>query len=436
MFFVLVPLALVIGCGDCSSEDTESRSDDPQPETPQTPPAANPPSMEQTSEAAASFERGLILSYAPFVVENGAATTTPDQARFDLLTRADGRWTTQSVRDGDSNVFHKALAYGDGILTAGGTGAAIKLWTRNGVEWSSETIWAEEFGGEQNRMRDIELADIDGDGSEDIIVGTHDQGIIAVIHRRNDGYEVQRLDSRPNIWVHEVETGDLNGDGKIEIYATPSEPNTLEGGEQHGEVVRYVPAADEGRTVVADLGNRHAKEILVADVDGDGRDELYVSVEALTERVQGEIRIVEGVEIRRYDHDTGPTEGVVIATLNDRFCRFLTAGDVDGDGKKELVAAPLRSGLWLLRPGSDPRGEWAVESIARDSSGFEHSALLADLDGDGSDELYVASDDQRQIRSYVWRNGRGRAETLVSWEVERSLLTFNITAAPASLLSP
>ena len=61
----------------------------------------------------------------------------------------------------------------------------------------------------------------------------------------------------------------------------PSLPNRLDGTPQPGEVVRYTPALDEGRTVVADLGDRHAKEILVDDVDGDGRDELYVAVEAV-----------------------------------------------------------------------------------------------------------------------------------------------------------
>ena len=52
------------------------------------------------------------------------------------------------------------------------------------------------------------------------------------------------------------------------MNATPSEPNRLDGGAaQRGEVVRYVPATGEGRVVVADLGDRHAKEILVVSED-------------------------------------------------------------------------------------------------------------------------------------------------------------------------
>jgi hypothetical protein len=40
--------------------------------------------------------------------------------------------------------------------------------------------------------------------------------------------------------------------------------------------------------------------------------------------------------------------------------------------------------------------------VAEDSSGFEHAAVLADLDEDRRDELYVASDDQHEVRRYVW----------------------------------
>jgi hypothetical protein len=211
----------------------------------------------------------------------------------------------------------------------------------------------------------------------------------------------------------------------VEIYATPSLPNKLDGTEQPGSVVRYVPAAGEGRTEVADLGNRHAKEILVDDVDGDGTDELYVAVEA----------VAGGrVEIRRYDADTDPADGTVVATIEDKLCRFLTAGDVDGDGDTEMVAAAHKSGLWLLEPGDDPKARWTITSIDRNSGGFEHAALLTDLDGDGTDELYVANDDAGSIDRYVWRDGSPVKETLYTHPEGWSGFTWNIMPAPVELI--
>src|SRR5947199_182577 len=123
--------------------------------------------------------------------------------------------------------------------------------------------------------------------------------------------EVEELDHQPETVVHETEIGDLDGDGVLEIYATPTAPNLVDGTPQPGKVVRYVPAKGEGRTVVADLGERHAKEILVTDLDGDGRDELYVSVEA----VAG-----ERVEIRRYLANTDPRQGELVVTIEDTSC--------------------------------------------------------------------------------------------------------------------
>ena len=170
---------------------------------------------------------------------------------------------------------------------------------------------------------------------------------------------------------------------------------------------------------------RQAKEILVDDVDGDGRDELYVSVEA----------VAGGrVEILRFDADTDPSEGMLITSLDDNLTRFLTAGDVDGDGVKEMVAAANRSGLWLLRPGNDPRAEWSIESIDRNSGGFEHASILTDLDGDGIDELYVANDDDGEINRYVWVDCEPQRELLYTHPEGLSGFTWNIMPAPTALI--
>jgi hypothetical protein len=386
-----------------------------------------------------ALPNGLLLAYSQFRVVDGKATAKPGPARLDILTREGGAWKTETVEDAQSNVFHKAMVLtprgqAPGILTLGGSGAYIKLWRPAKGQWSSSTLWHEAFGGKFDRMRDAEIADLYGDGTPVIAVATHDQGVVAVLRPQGNDWKVQQIDAKKDTFVHEIEIGDLDKDGVLEVYATPSEPNKLDAEAQQGEVVRYVPKTAEGPTIVADLGKRHAKEIYVGDVDGDGTDELYVAVEALTKGRGAGLEIAEPVEIRRYDAGTPPNAKVIIATIADRLCRFLTVGDVDGDGKKEIVAASFSKGLWLLRPGKDPKSEWGIESIDRDSGGFEHAALLTDLDADGSDELYVAADAQGELRRYVWVRGRAKREVILRRDIPMSRMTWNIMPVPVSAL--
>ena len=144
--------------------------------------------------------------------------------------------------------------------------------------------------------------------------------------------------------------------------------------------------------------------------------------------------LVAPVEIRRYDADTPPNAGSVIATLDDRLSRFLTAGDLDGDGKKEMVAATFSSGLWLLRPGADPKGAWTAQLIDADSGGFEHAAILTDLDGDGVDELYVASDKNKEVRRYVWNGKRLVREVIYRRPDDRPVFTWNVMPISLDLI--
>jgi len=374
-----------------------------------------------------SLPRGLLIAISRF--ESDESGKPLPKSELVTLVRREGSWEARSYEDPESNVFHKAMVYAapgrsPAILTLGGTAAAVKLWgPADGGIAPSQTLWMEDFGGRFSRMRDAEQGDLFGDGSQSLAVATHDQGVVAVIRPGVAG--ALELDRKPDTIVHEIEIGDLDGDGVLEVYATPSDPNKLDGEPQRGEVVRYVPAREEGRLVVADLGDRHAKEILVDDVDGDGRDELYVSIEA-----------VEGgaLEIRRYDAETDPSGGSTIATLRDPMCRFLTAGDVDGDGSKEMVAAAKDTGLWLLRPGADPRAGWSVSLIDSDSKGFEHAAVLTDLDGDGTDELYVASDDDREVRRYAWEGDEPVRETIYTRPDATPILTWNLMPVPAELV--
>lgn len=400
--FILLLGAVVGACSSDDKPDTETST-----------------ALEQQS-----FTNGILVALA--VLDKDAdGKPVPQPARLGILTFDSGEWHYRTLEDADSNVLHKAMTYSNrgedgGILTVGGTRAIVTLRL---PDQEPQVLWEADFGGKFSRMRDTEVADIFGDGSSAIAVATHDQGVVAVLRPTDDGhFDVQELDRQTGTFVHEIEIGDLDGDGILEIYATPSAPNKLDGTPQPGKVARYIPATGDGRTVVADLGEQHAKEILVEDFDGDGLDELYVSVEAVS---GGK------VEIRRYDKDTDPGKGEVIAELDDTLCRFLTAGDIDGDGQKEMVAAAYKSGLWLLRPG-EPR--WSLDLIDEESSGFEHAAVFADLDEDGVDELYVASDKHDEIRRYLWRNGEPQRQVIHRHTDGLSRFTWNLMPAPIEMI--
>ena len=405
----------------------------------ETPPPSSPatPHSREAPTAAPGAEQALVLALARFPEMQPGKRPVPLPAALEFLVPSDaGNWKVVAIEDPASNVFHKAMNFpgpaGEPrLLTVAGGEAAVKIWeNRDGVLVPTRA-WRKDFGGRSNRMRDVEIADLYGDGRDVLAVATHDQGVVAILRpAAGGGFDVEEIDREPKTFVHEIEIGDVNGDGVLEVYATPSEPNRLDGRQQKGSVVRYVPAKGEGRVVVADLGMRHAKEILVDDVDGDGRDELYVAVEG--EMNPETKRLSHGVEIRRFGAGTDHSEGVTVAEIPDRLSRFLTAGDIDGDGQKEMVVATFSKGLWLLRPGPD--GEWELQSFDKKSGGFEHASILADLDEDGLDELYVASDTEKLVRQYRWKGNRLVGRVIYRRKDPGSVFTWNVMPVPVELV--
>ena len=146
--------------------------------------------------AAEPMENGLLLSLA--VLESGPSGPIPQPAQLGIVTHDGNAWSYRFIEDEDSNVFHKAMVYepagGEAtILTAGGTKATVKLWNPDG---SSKTLWEKDFGGKFSRMRDLEVADVNGDGFTDIVVATHDQGVVAVLYGDASGsLTVSELDA-------------------------------------------------------------------------------------------------------------------------------------------------------------------------------------------------------------------------------------------------
>ena len=429
---VLAAASIVVGSG-CSGDSTE---------TPDTPPVERGKSKSKSKSEVDAPRKArpagklptLLMVQAQFVTEGGKPKPGPGKM---TLWSTDGTdWFDEVIEDPESNVFHKAMPFEGGILTIAGEKAMVRHWKKGDGGWTPHTLVEGDWGGKFNRYRDVELADLDGDGDDEMALATHDQGWVVVGDKVDGKWAFTEMDDKVDTFVHEIEVGDVDGDGKQEFYATPSDRNRSSGESQPGVVVRYDKAGDTyRRTEVVTFEHSHAKEILVADL-GSG-DQLFVVMEAHTRKDEatGKVEIVDPVRILRLDP---PGKGKAkakaaeaawttteVARLEDRQCRFLAAGNVDGDDAVELVAAGMNSGLWALQP--KPDGTFAAELIDANSGGFEHATHLADLDGDGENEVYVAADKQGEFRRYTW-TGDGFARKRIA-PIPKGHITWNLQDA-------
>jgi len=364
----------------------------------------------------------LLLSQAWFM-KDAAGKSKPGPARLEIWRKGPAGWNFTRLEDSDSNVFHKAILTEDGaILTIGAMGAHLKRWTFAEGTWSQDKLWSQSWGGKFDRLRDIEIGDVNGDGKDEYVIATHDFGVVAVYSPATDGGEAQvvELDKKADTFVHEIEIGDIDGDGKLEFFATPSDRNKANVS-QHGEVVMYKwDGTTYARSIVDPGKGTHAKEILAADIDGDGKTEIFSVQEAVLENK----KMVKPVTIRQYtQNNEGGFSYTEIAQINDTMTRFIIAEDFDGDGMREIIAASKKTGLYRVNPEGKT---WTVTQFDANSSSFEHAIVAADLDADGKSELYVAADNQQELKRYDW-NGTTFEKTLLG-KLQPSVFTWNIEA--------
>jgi hypothetical protein len=406
--------ALLAACGDSASPEKDVPAEAPPPAA-----AGAPPRQEPLTGGPYP---ALLVTQAQFTERDG--NPIPGPAKLLIVRSTPDGWKTVVLEDPDSNVFHKAIAYETGILTIGATKAALKAWLFAGGTWNQRTIWQPTFGGKFDRLRDIEVGDVDGDGKDDLVIATHDQGVIGIVHPfAGAPWTIQEVDRQPDTFVHEVEIGDVDGDGKKEFYTTPSKPNKLDE-EQAGEVRAY-RHGEQGwsKATVEAPPDTHSKEILIADVDRDGKSELYVVWEGA---IGKDGTLERPVQIKEYQLIGGPAGSAFVnrnvAEVPDRQMRALAAGDVNGDGQIDLVGSSLKKGVWLFeREGLT----WSAKNIDAESSGFEHPLHVADLDGDGTPEIYVAAEEQGELRRLRWKDGTFEKSVVVP--LHTGDITWNIS---------
>jgi gliding motility-associated-like protein len=286
---------------------------------------------------------------------------------------------------------------GDGDLDiVSASNGTIDWYENNGASdpsWSVRTIDAN-----TNIAHSVYAADMDGDGDMDIVSASMGDNTIAWYE--NDGASIPswtatNIDTNSS-GAHSVHAADMDGDGDMDIVSASYANNTIAWYENDG-------ASDPTWTAVdIDTNRSYAHSVFVADMDGDG-DQDIVSASG------------GGNNIVWYKNDgaTNPSWTAYVIDTNAPDARLVFAADMDGDGDMDVISASYGDDTiaWYENNGaSDPT--WVTVDIVNQSDGDASavqatSVFATDIDGDGDMDILSAS---RGDNTIAWYENDGTSD--------------------------
>ena len=240
----------------------------------------------------------------------------------------------------------------------------------------------------------VAIADVNGDGRPDIVVAN---GGVGVLLGYGDGtFQPVVNYGSGGSGTLSVAVTDVNGDGKPDIVVSNCVPSGSSCSYATGGLLGILLGNGDGtfRTVVTyDSGGSVPISVAVADVNEDGKPDLLV---AETNLFNGGSMI--GVLLGNGDGTFQPAtflyEGY--GTIPES----LAVADVNGDGNLDLAVVNFYSSDNLCGSNSYSlvtvwlgKGDGTFPGAGNDCSGgiFTYSAAVADLNGDGKPDVALAS---------------------------------------------
>ena len=234
----------------------------------------------------------------------------------------------------------------------------------------------------------VTVADVNGDGTPDLIVANYADGTVSVLLNttapgaNTASFATQQpfvTGSNPT----SVTVADLNGDGKPDLIVANAGDNTVSVLLNTTAPGVTTPSFAAQQTFAT--GTRPLS-VSVADVNGDGQPDLIVANE-----IDNTVSVLLNTTV---PGAATPSFGAQQTFAVGSTPFSVTAGDVNGDGQPDLIVANFSSStvsvlLNTTAPGATTPSFAAQQTFGTGSG--PHSVTVADVNGDGQPDLIVAN---------------------------------------------
>ena len=258
----------------------------------------------------------------------------------------------------------------------------------------------------------VAVADLNGDGRQDIITTNLLGSSVSVLLGRGDGTFASALSSATGPGPDAIAVGDLNGDGKADIIV--SNTQAIGNPSLVGDTVSVLLGKGDGTFGAATnyVVGTDPSAIAIADVNGDGKPDMIVA-----NAFDGTISVLLGNGAGGF----GPATTIAVGNTPVS----LAVADLNGDGKPDIVVANASDNTVSILTN---RGNGQFNAATNLAVGEEpQKVILADLSGDGKIDIVTANGDGTV--SVLLGNGNGSFAPRVDYEISAGGLVELIALA-------
>lgn len=212
-------------------------------------------------------------------------------------------------------------------------------------------------------------------------------------------------------WIMSIELVDMDGDGDRDVlYSDRMGPTRGIHWLENPGAAEIARGRQPVRHTLLTSEVHQVMFLTVGDVDGDGRQDIVAGIELAAMQREQPNRHSRIIWLRRLDGSGRKwSEQVFPVPANTGNIKGVAVGDIDGDGRADIVAScenaqgERRGVYWLKQGATTGEGDWRPFDIAG-VPGIKYDLMrLIDLDGDGDLDV-LANDEQEAGRGLgvVW----------------------------------